>query len=314
MRKAYLMGVVGCAVLLNPCLASAAEATYDLSGFLDTTYSAINDFDSAQRNRFNGLGELDIAGNTMGGKVGGLLDLNFFLNDANNNSTTVEQAFATWNITDRLGVDVGAFNSGLGWEKQDPTDLLTVTHGQLFDFFDAQTALYGNDVEGVLLHSSFQPPAGKAVNARLGFLNDLGDAQHHNSIMIQAGSDVVTGVNVQGSFVTQHLQAGNIADVNGTYRRGPLTVGLEFLTAEHEVDYGWGTTAHYDLTGTFGVTGRIDYLNREHTSVAVKNSVSYTVAGIWKAKDNLKLYVEYRGDDTGTWDNRFTLEAVAVFM
>jgi hypothetical protein len=307
MKKQYLLGLVGCAVLMHTASAWA-DPVYNLAGFLDYTYTGVNDLVPATESKFNGLGELDIGAKALQGKLGGLLDLNFLVNSANQGSTKVEQAFLTWNITDRLGVDVGEMNSGLGWEKQDPTDLYTISHGQLFTFFDNQTSgLYGNNVEGAFIHGAYNK-----VNARLGFLNDLGDTANQNSLLIQGGADIINGVNVQGSIVTQHGQSGNLLDLNSTYRRGPLLVGLELMTAEHDVDYAWGATGHLDLNNRFGVTGRVDYMNFANANA--KNIVAYTVDGIWTAMENLQLYAEYRADDNGTWNNSLFLQALARFQ
>ncbi len=305
MRANRLYVVLGCAVLIHSGGACAAGADYNLSGILDSVYTGVNDLVPSTESKFSGLGELDIGAKTLGGKVGGLLDLNFLLNSTNQGSAKIEQAFIDWNITDRLGVDVGAMNSGLGLEKQDPTDLKTITHGQLYTFFDNQTSLYGNNIEGVFARGSYNK-----VNARVGFLNNLGDMANHNSILLQGGADIINGLNVQGSFITQHAQAGNTFDINSTYWRGPVSLAGEFMRAEHA--YGWGGTGHIDIGSRYGLTGRIDHL--KYTNNIINADTSYTIAGMWNALENLQLYLEYRADDNGTWNNQFTLQALARFL
>lgn len=306
MTRYGLFGVLGCALLMHTGSADA-DAEYDLSGFLDYVYTGVNDLVPNQESKFDGNAELDMKARGMGGRVAGRVDVDFFLSNSNRDSADLEQAFASWNITDRMGLDAGAVNSGIGWEKEDAIDLLQTSHGQLYTFFDNQTALAGNNVEGAL----FRAHLGK-VHARVGFLNDLGDAANQNSILAQASADVINGLNLQGSYVTQHGQAGNLLDVNGTYRRGPVTVAAEFMTAEHTVNYGWGTTGHLEIGKRYGATVRVDHLNYADSSVT--NTTSYTLAGIWNAMENFQLYLEYRGDDNGTWNNRLTLEALARFM
>lgn len=306
MTKYGLFGVLGCAVLMHAG-GARADTQYDLSGFLDYVYTGVNDLAPNQESKFDGNAELDMKAKGMGGRLGARVDADFFLSNSNRDSADLEQAFVQWNITDRLGLDAGAVNSGIGWEKEDAINLLQTSHGQLYTFFDGQTALAGNNVEGVL----FRARLGK-VNTRVGYLNDLGDEADHNSILVQAGADVINGLSVQGSYVTQHAQAGNLLDINGTYRRGPVTAAVEFMTAEQTVDYGWGTTGHLDIGKRYGVTGRIDHLKYANNNV--HSTTSYTVAGIWNAMEYFQLYLEYRGDDNGTWNNRLTLEGLARFM
>lgn len=306
MTRNRLIGGLSC-VLLAHAASASADAEYDLSGFLDYVYTGVNDLVPNQESKFDGNAEMDMKAKAMGGKVAGRVDVDFFLSNSNRDSADLEQAFAQWNITDRMGLDVGAVNSGIGWEKEDAIDLLQTSHGQIYDFFDSQTALAGNNVEGAL----FRAIIGK-VNTRVGFLNDLGDSSGHNSILVQAASDIINGFNVQGSFVTQHAQAGNMLDVNSTYRRGPLIVAVELMTAEQTVDYGWGGMGHFDFGNRYGVTGRIDHV--DYSKSTFNAITSYTVAGIWDAMENFQLYLEYRGDDNGTWNNRLTLEALARFL
>ncbi len=308
MRTNRLYLALGCAALIHAGGASAASAEYNLSGFLDSVYTGVNDLAPSTESKFSGLGELDIGAKSPAGKVGGLLDLNFLLNSANQGVARIEQAYINWDITDRLGLDVGAMNSGLGLEKEDPTDLLTITHGQLYTFFDNQTSgLYGNNIEGVFLNGSYN-----RVNARFAFLNDLGDTASQNSVLLQAGADIINGLNVQGSFITQHAQAGNIFDINSTYRRGPVSMAVEVMTAEQTVDYGWGGTGHIDIGSRYGITGRIDHI--KYANNVINADTSYTIAGIWNALENFQVYMEYRADDNGKWNSQLTLQGLARFL
>lgn len=304
MKRTHLLGILSSVFLAVPATASAASM-YDLSGFMDYTYTAIHDADPDQESDFDGNAELDLDANAMDGRVKGRIDVDLFLSDSNRDSADLEQAYAQWDIVKEMGLQVGTFNSGLGWEEEDAINLYQTSHGQLFDFFDAQTNLSGNNVIGAVGYAQFN-----AVDIRLGFLNDLGDAQDENSLMAQASAELVDGVNIEGSVVTQDGQAGNLFDINSSYQRGPLLVALELLAAEDNVNYGWGATGNYQIGNEFSVTGRFDSLDFDNAS----DTTSFTLAGIWQAMKNLELYLEYRLDDNGSTDNRLTLEALATFL
>lgn len=325
--KRILIGLMGAAAL--PAHAAGSDLNYHIGGFLDALYGGVNEAVPAIKSKFNTNGEVDLTASK--GRLSGRVDTDFYLThsvyysaypyaayDGTVSAATapqgapisgvyIEQAYLDWAIDDRLSVDAGAFNANLGWEKEDTIDLYQTSHGQIYNFFNAQTGMYGQNVAGAALNGRY-----RNLSGRVALLNDLSDSSGKNSLLLQASADIVNGLNVAGSFVTQHAQAGNMLDLNSTYRRGPLIIGGEFVTAEHTLNYGWGFTAHYDLTPRYGVTGRIDYLNASNN--AFNNTVSYTVDGIWNALENLTLRVEYRADDNGSWNNRLTLQAVAYYL
>lgn len=325
MRKLFFAGLLASACLISPGAISAASM-FDITGYIDGLYTAVNDQDPHENNKFEGKGEIDFNSVAMEGRVTGLLDLNYFVesNGTSNGGSPeegnyfldnfahkdiqVEQAIARVNVFDGVGLDVGQFNSDLSWEGQDPVDLYQTTHGQLFNFYDQQTSLYGNDVLGAALNANL-----KKADIRLGVVNDIGNAKSAQSLMAMVKGEVFNGLQMEGSVITQRHQAGNIYDVNGQYTRGPFLIAAEFMKPEREVKYGWSSTVHYDFGESYGLSGRVDRLH--YTTEADKHeTTSYTLAGIWRPKENLDVFLEYRAYNDGNVNHSLTLEALAMFL
>jgi len=336
MRKLVFVSLLTSAFLINPNAISAASM-FDITGYIDGLYTAVNDQEPQENNKFEGKGEIDFNSVTMEGRVTGLLDLNyfvenngnggspevgnFFLDNFNHKTIQVEQALARVNVVDGLNLDVGQFNSDLSWEGQDPVDLYQTTHGQLFNFYDQQTKLYGNDVLGAALNADLSK-----VVVRVAVLNDIGEAKDAQSLMAMVKGEVINGLQLEGSVITQRYQApnplvegsvgqvGNIYDVNGQYTFGPLLVEAEFMKPEKTVKYGWSSTVHYRLFGEhYGLTGRVDRI-RFNPELDRHETTSYTVAGVWRPKENFDVFLEYRAYNDGRVNHSLTLEALAMFL
>lgn len=323
MRKIFVASVLSGAVLMVPGKISAASM-FDITGYIDGLYTAVNDVEPDENNKFEGKGEIDFSSVTMQGRVTGLLDLNYFVESNNNGASAgeagnyfldnfnhkdiqVEQALARVAIVNGLSLDVGQFNSGLGWEGQDPVDLYQTTHGQLFNFYDQQTSIYGNDVIGAMLNSNFQK-----ADVRLAVLNDIGNARDSNSLMAIVRGEVINGLQMEGSVITQRHQAGDIVDINGAYRTGPFLIAAEVMKPQRDVRYGWSSTVHYEFDESYALTGRVDRLH--YANPDLHDTSTYTVAGIWRPKANMDVFLEYRAYDDGAVKSSLTLEALAMFL
>jgi hypothetical protein len=286
MRKIIGLASLG---LLMPAAASSAELSdIKAGGFVDIVWTIADGTDvgkNGAEGRFDTSGEIDLETNIVS-NVTTRLDAD--INPAGSgDSARLEQAFIKWDINQQFDLKGGVFNNRLGWEKEDAPDLYQITHGQLYDIWDSQTSLTGNNLAGVEFGVNVD-----IVTLYAGFLNDLGDVPEENSFKIAAEIRPMQDLNVTAGFITQDVNAENIFDVHATWVWNKLTLGGEILTADEIFDLGMQVTANYVFTNEFSGTGRFDYV--DYAVSGTDSTSSITVAGLYTIAKNLFANAEIR--------------------
>lgn len=228
-------------------------------------------------------------------------------------SAVIEQAFLAWGLNEGVTFLAGVFNSPVGWEGEDATDLYQTSHNQNYGILDGQTLLHGNNVAGVAVAAALGP-----VTITGALLNDLQQVNEENSIAIVANATPITGLDVEFGIVTQDNDipgaggAGNVMDLNATFTQNSLTVGFELLTADEIIDNSIMLLGNYSLPNGFGVTGRYEIVSFDAAGASDTDVI--TLAGSYHVADNLDILLEWKSTDTGATDtDLLTAEFLAKF-
>lgn len=321
MKKNLIALAVAAAMV--PGFAAAEGAS--VSGFADITYT--NDDDTSV---FNANGEIDVR-NTMGAVTVGV-DVDVYLHGtaydaavANNDSATLEQAFFAWKATDAVTVIGGVFNNPIGWDAEDAPDMDMTSHTLSYNALDDQTDLYGNNLAGVAAAFAVGPATITAA-----VLNDIGHKDSDgnpsvddHSFAVVANFAAMEGLDIEAGYVTQAddnglhgtpntngLGVGNVADVNATFKQGPLTVKFDYFMPSEVIDSIIGIYGRYNINEQVGVAARYEVSSPDtgDDTTAATLYASYALA------DNLSVAAEWRSEDDGTNDDdAATLEFIAKF-
>ncbi|HGX92905.1 MAG TPA: hypothetical protein ENK35_06270 [Candidatus Tenderia sp.] len=313
MKKNVIAMAVAAAMV--PGFAAAADSK--VSGFGDIYYT--NDSDS-NLSVFTANAEVDFA-SKLSDIVSVRADVDLSLSDNTGTSlgattggpqdgVAIEQAFFAAGIAEGVTLIGGVFNNPIGWEAEDVTDRYAITATKNYEVLDGQTALWGNNIAGVAVAGDLGP-----VTVTGAVLNDIGlAALDKHSMALVVNATPVAGLDVELGYVTQEAQAGNVTNLNATYRNAGLTLGLEYMTAEEALDTGITAMANYMFTPAVGAT--VQYSSLDGDGFGSDADTRLSVAGIWNIADNLSVLAEYNNDDNGDGaDNAdaINLEFIAKF-
>ncbi len=313
MKKTALSLAVLGAFAANSAVA-APEASANVSGFADIIYTAADDLTSTTdgksttEGKFDATAEIDIMA-TLSDNVTVRVDTDLTL--SGETSGQLEQAFFAWAASNNFTLIGGVFNSPVGWELEDAPDLYQITHGQIWNILDGQTALDGNNVAGIAGAFNFGMATITAA-----FLNDLQQSNEENSLALIGAITPVEGLNLELSYVTQASRtdsdntgtygfgknstvvgsAEDVLDFNIAYKWEGLTASFEFLTADKVIDAAMAVVANYNF-GSFGVTGRYDTVSYDTPFQAVQDTDTITLAGSYSIASNLTALLEWRSQD-----------------
>ena len=276
----------------------ANAATTEFSGFADLTYvlsDGISDGTSSTEGKFDVAAELDIE-TTVDPSISARIDLDFNTSTsstAGEDSGRIEQAFFDWKSKNEIVVKGGVFNNPLGWEAEDAPDLYQVSHGQIYNLWNATTDFYGNNVAGVLVSGTVGP-----IVLSGGFLNDLAGTPEEQSLMgiVNFTPQNLKGFDFELGFVTQDVGLETIIDFNMTFEKAMLLLGGELFLASEVVDYGFGVTGVYKITDQISITGRFDSVSYDIPGFGT--ATAFTFAGSYMVAKNLVVNAEIRINDS----------------
>jgi len=271
-----------------------------MSGFIDTGF-VLSDGTTAAgvpsqlEMRYFTSAELDFELDA-GSKANVRLDVDF-PDFGGTNIAVVEQAYAAFSVDTKTKLSVGIMNNPFGWEKQDAPDMYTISAGLIAWFWDDQTSRDGNNIQGTLVEHN-------AGDFKIfgGIVNDLGYVPEEISILIGVTASPVRNLEITGGLVTMDdtaaAAAGNIINVNATWKNGPLMVGGELIMPGQFVDQGLGVLGNYKVNREFSVTGRYNMLNFEAPGTDSVSSVTF--AGLYELDKNIFINGEFASIDDAT--------------
>ncbi len=316
------------AAAIAPGFAAAADSK--VSGFVDIYYTNTDgtDANGDELSVFTANAEVDFA-SKLSDIVSVRADVDLSLADNDGMSigsvtggpqdgVAIEQAYFAANVAEGVTVIGGVFNNPIGWEAEDVVDMYQVTHLKTWEVLDGQTALYGNNVAGVAVAGDLGP-----VSVTGAVLNDIGlnrdddGALTNHSVALVVNASPVAGLDVELGYVTQETEsggavnpnsAGNVTNLNATYKNAGLTIGAEYMTAEEVLDTGLSFTVNYMFTPALGAT--IAYSSLDGDGFGDDANTRTSVAGIWNIADNLSTLLEVTTDDAGDGADSTTVTSI----
>ncbi len=316
--------VIAMAVAATMAPGFAAAADSKVSGFVDIYYINTDKGTSDKgddRSVFTANAEVDFASKLSDVvSVRADVDLSLSGNDGTSaadddiygpkDGVAIEQAFFAAGIAEGVTLIGGVFNNPIGWEAEDVTDRYAITPTKNYEVLDDQTALWGNNIAGVAVAGDLGP-----VTVTGAVLNDIGlAALDKHSMALVVNATPVAGLDVELGYVTQEASAGNVTNLNATYKNAGLTLGLEYMTAEKALDTGITAMVNYMFTPAVGAT--VQYSSQDGAIAGNDADTRLSVAGLWNIADNLGVLAEYNTDDNGDGADSVdavTLEFIAKF-
>ncbi|WP_455211850.1 hypothetical protein [Kaarinaea lacus] len=309
MKKLTLVAPLILALPTTGFSADAKTAMQNLkaSGFVDVVYVLSDSTDENNNNgtgdstidkKFSVSGELDLE-TELNPRTAMRMDLDLTTgitggnpNEDTPDSAIFEQAFIDYSFDNNMKLKAGVFNNRFSFEKEDAPDLYQVTHSQLWDIWQEQTALNGNNLAGL----EFSANVG-IVTLIAGLLNDRVDTPEEISFELGAeikameSMDIVVGLISADEGTAIDNNAGTIIDANITWKWEKLMVGGGILTADEIYDLGMQATGNYAFTDNLSGTARIDYVSYEGD---FDSSTSLTLAALFAVDKNLYANAEIR--------------------
>lgn len=294
MKKTLIASSIALSTLTFGQSALALDVTP--SGFVDLVWTLSDGTDlgkNGDEGDFNTSGELDVESNLKEG-VSMRFDADVNPSSGGGDSARLEQIFLNWNIDEKMALKGGVFNNNLTWEREDAPDMYQITHGQLWDVWNASTiAEDGNNLQGV--EFSYQI---EKVKLMVGYLNDLGNVVDKNSVKIAGEIKAMENLDITAGLITQDQFFENIIDIHATWKSGKLLVGGEILFADEGIDSGFMVMTNYQFNDKFSGTARFDFVSYDSAFLADDTS-SITVAALYSISQNLFANAEIRFNDDG---------------
>lgn len=295
MKKLTLIAPI---ILAAPLAAYSADSMQNLkhSGFVDIVYTLSDGTDENLDPPVTGDSTIDKKWDTSGE-----LDLETNLNpssqlrfdlDISSFTTGIEQAFVNHSLNKDMNLKAGIFNNILGFEKEDAPDMYQTSHSQLWDIWNEQTSLNGNNLAGLLYSANVS-----MVTLYGGLVNDLGNTNEKVSFQLAANirpmktMDITAGMVTADNGTPTDGKAGTIFDASINWKINQLLLGGELLSADEIYNLGMQVTANYAFTNFFSGTARIDYVDYEAN---YDPSTSLTIAALFTVAKNLYANAEIR--------------------
>lgn len=297
------------AFVLPTAAFSADMGNLKHSGFVDIVftlsdgtdeYDANNNNDSDIDKKFGASGELDLET-----ELNPHTKLRFDLDLSSGvDSAVFEQARLDYAINENMDLTAGIFNNNLGFEKEDAPDMYQTSHSQLWDIWNEQTALNGNNLAGVEFSAKVA-----IVTLTAGLVNDLNHTDEEISFKFAADIQAMESMNITAGLITADegtatttgdTNAGTIIDAAITWKWNNLMVGGEVMSADEIYDLAMQVTANYAFTDFMSGTARFDYVDYE---LNYDKSTSLTIGALFTVAKNLYANAEIRSmqnDDDAT--------------
>lgn len=328
MNKTILLGAAGLASVT--AFAQIDVADYlAIGGFIDMSYSSA----STEGDRISDDSDTSFAVDQV--------EINFFVNYENVSgqididtsgglgSLRIEQAFATYSITDMLSITAGRYDSSIGFDAFEPTGLYQFSLA--YDLHDAtglapSFAVSPGQLTGInvdLTADAFSV-GGSIVDGiygqdgRLGGESEDDDDAPNNStvgVEVYGAFTGVEGLLIYTGFAYDWVEATNGSNyidwtynLYGLFETGPVTVGAEIIYGEYEtlnasglvgtlgddaMEFLTQVMVNFAITDQAAVTGRISRIYGENDDTNMElEAYKLTVSPSFVFTDNLSGLVE----------------------
>lgn len=350
MKKNLLLCLLAIALLYSPAILAQDEAageapTFSLSGSVDTYFhTSIGTEEAAPATSFAnlrgfGLGMANLIGSYQGEKAGFTADLVYgprgfdavFVNEYTG-QRIINQLFAYYKISDAVTLNLGQFNTFLGYEVISPTLNFHYSTSYMFSFgpFNHTGLRADFDLGGGLGAKlavmnptdfvEFNSAKSYTLGGQLGYTNDNGGAWVNFLFGDQDGKleNFATEADSEGSTLQLDLTTGwNLGETfylgaNLTMRtvaagevRDPLTGNISDATGDASGFLGFAVYPKLTLSDAFALGLRAEYfaVNNDYIRPFGLNTdgdgsvTAITISGNYKV-DNLTIIPEFRFDST----------------
>jgi len=247
-----------------------------------------------------GLDEVELNFVVNAGGISGLVAVDS-KDAAGNEILNIEQAHFTYNVNDAVSVTFGRYGSALGFEREDPAGLYTVSRAYDGNFNLADIDGLGS-VEGLTIAysgsdysiaASFQETASQDLE-----INDL-------NLEVSFTYTGIAGVNIGGGYFFDNAEGDetDVLNVHVSRQFGKLLLAGEYIeastsstTAANNVDNdGYLLLADYDVNDKLGVAVR--FSNNEQGATA--DYEKFTIAPNYALTNSLGAIIEYSDIEDG---------------
>lgn len=301
------------AVMMFSLSTQAEEAPkFSISGFVDMSYTGV-DVDGGESANSSGIDQVEInVGYDFGNKLSVHADIEY---QNSEEGVDLEQAYINYALTDSFSIKAGRFLSYTGWETEEPTGLYQFSGTGYAPIF------YGFYQQGVSALYS-----GKGYQLAVSVVNDLFDPQASDSenfaIETMVAVNPIESVTIKGFYSVdkqENTDDRELLNLWASYSEGPLTLAVEYNTAENSVfdgseADGYLLMANYAFE-KFALTVRYHDWEVEDASGATFEEVNgITFSPSFSVNENLLMVLEYRIDEVNDVDvDSFAIEALITF-
>jgi len=293
-------------------VASAADKTFSISGFVDASYTGNID----QKKDTFGLDQVEVdMMRYHNDDISLRTDLEF-LKDGNDWVVNVEQGFLQWNFTflPTVALTFGKFNAPIGFELLDAPDMYQFSHALVFDH-GLPTNLTG-------LMASFSPipqldvnmyicngwdendetNGPKTAGGRVGYA--LMEEKLNVGLSYIAGKEILNDIIPDSIQFTEYERSVLDIDLSFNYSSN-LIIGGEFnqgSISNDDDDYSWSgfmIMGHYELNDWMGFTARFGSMDDPDSWLFGENGETrnaITIAPTFTLPNGIGALIEYRMD------------------
>jgi len=288
--------------------ASAVKINNNLSinGFIDGSYT-LTDSDAGDTQKLQGDEvELNVVLNS--GAVSGMISIDSD-KATDENDLDVEQAHFTYDLGNGISVTAGRYGSALGFEREDPAGLYTVSRAYNSSSFNLGD-IDENAVEGVTVSyaaDSFSLAA-SFQNATKGVNLDDDELDLELSFSYTGIADTTIG----GGYFWENAAANetDVINIHAARSFGKFLVAAEYIERSGTTDTdAYMVLADYDYNDKIGAVLR--FSNEEQ---AGGDYEKITIAPNYAITDNLGAILEYSDiEDAGSDSDQIAIELTYTF-
>ncbi len=299
MVKNLLNGAVALALMTGVATADIKlNDNFVMSGFLDM--SAISD--DGTKGMALDQAEIDFMFNYDNG-----LSLRADLQGSPNTSTSLEQAFMSYDMGGGLSLTMGKFLSSSGWEAAEPTGL--------YQYSTSATLVYGGYQHGAAV--SYSQEKFGLYGAVVSSVWDGADTSAEEiGFEAQLTLMPVEAATVKGAFLYEDFGTfnTNLINVWASYSMGSLLLAGEInLLSNWQADGNDGTgflaMANYGISDKIAVTGRFSRLDTD----AAGTVSEFTISPSYVVNENWLIVTEAKFMSNGSDTAHFALESLLTF-
>jgi len=305
--KTKLLALVATLGMVASASAVKINNNLSINGFIDGSY---NLSDGATDTQSVGIDEVELNFNVNVGGVSGLVAID----NTQDEGVNVEQAHITYSLNDSVSLTFGRYGSALGFEREDPAGLYTVSRA-----YDSNTFNLGdvdaNQVEGLTIaYTTDSLTVAASIEESVARSSDL-EANDLN-LEISFTYTGIAGVNIGGGYFFDNQDGANaetdVLNLHVSRQFGKLLLAGEYIETQNDAadQDAYLLLADYDFSDKLGVAVR--FSNNEQGNDA--DYEKFTIAPNYAITESLGAILEYSDVDDNEVDSEvYSVELTYTF-